>query len=135
MKQYFAYVAFTVCLVNAIIRPDIFNCSLVLIAALLVAVSMFQAETKFEKHIRELNQDAEKYYKRECEFTRNSLTDAFKLIEKNEEFFAKRLEETLRRIEEFEKLKTEIADTKRVVRDINLANTFVPRNKRGGSEL
>lgn len=135
MKQYFAYSAFAICLVNAVIRPDIFSVCLVLVSALLVAVAMFQAETNFEAHIREINQDAEKYYKRECEFTRNSLTDAFQLIAKNEEFFAKRLEGTLRRIEDLEKLKTEFAETKRVVRDINLSNTFVPRAKRGGAEL
>lgn len=123
MKQYFAYGAFSVCLLNAVIRPDIFSVLLVGIAALLVSVSMIQAETAFEAEIRALNQTAQKHYLAELGDLKNL-----------EPFFSKRLEEVLRRLETLESQKEQVtkdlAETKRVVRDINLSNTFVPRAKR-----
>ena len=123
MKQYFSYGAFAVCLLNAVIRPDLFSVCLVGIAAVLVGVSMFQSETKFEAEIRELNQTAEKYYRTEIE--------EFKKLEP---FFSKRLEEVFRRLESLEGEKDQVTkdltDAKRAIHNFNLANTFVPRAKR-----
>lgn len=133
MKQYFAYGAFTVCLVNAVIRPDLFSVVLVGIAALLVGVSMFQAETKFEAEIREINQTAEKYYRAEViKFERelNQLTETM----------ANRLRNLEKRVADFDEFhlsaQKDLSEAKRAIHNFNLQNTFVPRAKRNaGVEL
>jgi len=111
-KEYFSYGAFAVCLINAVIRPDLFSVLLAGITLILVILDVYFSESAFRKSLRQAIARVEHEAKQ------------------SENFIEKRLEETLRRVEELEKLKTEFAETKRVVRDINLANTFVPRAKR-----
>lgn len=123
MKQYFAYAVFTACLINAMLRPEMASLVLAGISALLIFLVLTQTENEFEK-----NQD------RKLSDLRHKF-DSLKAhvileVQRDKEDFRK-LNERLVSLEELNiNAQKELADTKRTVRDLNLANTFVPRTKR-----
>lgn len=129
MKQYFAYGAFTVCLVNAIVRPDFFSVILVGVACVLVIVSMFMADEIVTKNLWQAMANVE-----------NRCDEKFTVFDK-ELRREKQLSDVLcNRLEALEKQNSEmgkeLADAKRTVTTLNLQNTFVPRAKRNaGVEL
>jgi peptidoglycan hydrolase CwlO-like protein len=129
MKQYFAYGAFTVCLTNAIVRPDLFSVILVGITCVMALTAFTHATSVFEDTVDQELKKLKDYVQKELQFYS---TDINNIRSANEALHSRNgeLENHIATVTK------EISETKRVVRDINLANTFVPRAKRNsGAEL
>lgn len=116
MRQYFAYGIFSAAFLTVLLRPDAYSLSLTVIGTVVLIVFLYFSEAGFRTKLWE------------------SIGKDEKKLEEVEQFFSKRMEEILRRLETIESQKEQVtkdlAETKRVVRDINLSNTFVPRAKR-----
>lgn len=123
MKQYFAYTVFTACLINAMVRPEMASLILAGIAALFIFLVLTQTENDFEKNQDQKLSDLRNKF--------DHLKSCVMLeVQKDKDDFRK-FNERLMSLEELNiNAQKELADTKRTVRDLNLANTFVPRNKR-----